>query len=265
MSVTAACIDVTGGRAMDIAYVCDQRLRFATVTSVPSFRKWVSEQKATIIAVDAPSKRNTGQVALSRSQHGIRDGKYGNFRVAEAILRQRGIGLYNTPQDKPPEWMERGWEVYEMLTALGYNLLDEPGRTSVIEGANTVVEVHPHASFVVGLGWIPQTKQNLAGQFERLAYLRNECAELQIDCCETFMGTDLLQSLHELDVTWDQILLHGIRLPEISHDRLDAVVGLTTAIRAIRGEAFAVGQTSDGVIVVPRELSPTSYKVRDAA
>jgi len=44
----------------------------------------------------------------------------------------------------------------------------------------------------VGLGWIPQNKQTLAGQLERLAYLRRECRDLGISIDKTMLAEDQL-------------------------------------------------------------------------
>ena len=49
-------------------------------------------------------------------------------------------------------------------------------------------------------------------------------------------------------------------LGALSHDQLDAIVGLTTAVRVVRGEAVAVGHQEDGVIVVPRQLAESPYQ-----
>lgn len=201
---------------------------------------------------------------MSRLEFGIPDGVYEDYRVAEAILRMREIKLYNTPNGEVADWVQRGWDLYDALRELGYRLIDEPGTTMTRCDSKAVIEIHPHASFVVGLGWIPQTKGNLAGQFERLAYLRHECEQLRIDCTDTIISADALQVLRQLDVTWEHIRINGIKLPRISHDSLDAVVGVTTVLRAVRGEAYAVGHKADGVIVVPRPLAPDPYQPKEA-
>jgi predicted nuclease with RNAse H fold len=259
MGITAACIDITGSRrAMDVAFLEDDALDMRAASNLKTFLDWVGELKPDVIAVDAPSKENVGLVARHRDEFDIPDGSYENFRIAEALLKLKGIGLYNTPQTNPPEWMKRGWDLYSLLQGKGYFLLDTPG--PVKSTAKGVFEVHPHASFVVGLGWIPQSKQTLAGQFERLAYLRRECRDLGISIGKTMLTEDQLGQLKETTATWETIVVDGLTLPEISHDQLDAIAGLTTAIRAIRGDGVAIGHQGDGVIVVPRKLSETPYQ-----
>ena len=244
---------------MDIAFCEDGILQISALPGVESFCQWVQQNAPRLVAIDAPSKRNCGRVALTRAQYGIPNNKYEDFRVVEAFLRLKGIGLYNTPLEDPPAWMNQGWQLYQSLEELGYQLLDEPGPTEISDDERVVIEVHPHASFVVGLGWIPQDKKGLAGQLERMAYLRTQCAEMGINVAGTCLADDPLTSLQQINATWDGILVDGLKLPSISHDQLDAVVGLTTVLRAANGQAFAVGDSADGVIVLPNNLAGIRY------
>lgn len=259
MGIEAACIDVTGSsRSMDIAYVENNVLKLTIVSGRDAFFDWVEQYRPQCLAIDAPSKHNTGQVENYRKRFSIPDGKYGNFRVAEVLLKMKGVGLYNTPMEDADDWMVRGWEIYDKLRGKGFKLVDQPG-TIQAEDEPTMLEVHPHACFVVGLGWIPQTKSGLAGQIERVAYLRQECLTHGLDVSETFLAEDQLEPLKSADVTWESIVNNGIRLPVVSHDQLDATAGLLTAIRAKEGKAFGVGVNEDGIIVVPNELSDVPY------
>ncbi len=259
MPATAACIDITGSdRAMDVAYLKDKQVHLRTEANLTGFLEWVASEQPQMVAVDAPSKENIGLVPDNRKIYDIPANKYENFRIAEALLKTRRIGLYNTPREKPPEWMKRGWDLYSLLKDKGYSLLDVPG--TVVNCDRITFEVHPHASFVVGLGWIPQQKDTLAGLLERAAFLRRECRELSVSVVGTLLDDDQLQRLKNIDTTWEEIADEGIALPSLSHDQLDALAGLATAIRVQRGEAEAVGHQGDGVIVVPRPLSKTPYQ-----
>lgn len=259
MAVTAACIDITGSsRAMDVAFLEDGAIRLRIESNVNGFLNWVSQHQPEIIAIDAPSKENSGCVPRLRQKYSIPDGRYDNFRIAEVLLKLKGIGLYNTPQKQPPDWMKRGWDLYSLLRGIGFGVVESPGK--VAAPPKSVIEVHPHASFVVGLGWIPQSKRTLAGQLERAAYLRKECADLTLTCEGTPLAVDQLFLLQGVSSAWASIVTDGIDLPLLSHDQLDAMVGLTTAVRSMQGEAIAVGDPGDGVIVVPRQLGDASYK-----
>ena len=259
MPVTAACIDITAlNRPMDVAYLQRDALHLRNEPNLESFLEWVDDQQPENIAVDAPSKQNIGLVPGHREFYGIPEDRYENFRIAEVLLRMKNIGLYNTPQENPPMWMEVGWDLYAQLGNMNYNLWDTPGVPTL--APNMMLEVHPHASVVVGLGWIPQRKQTLAGQLERAAYLRRECHELDIAVEGTLLAVDQLAQLQGVVTTWDTIVADGINLPLLSHDQLDAIAGLTTVVRAVRGDAFAVGHQDDGVIVVPQELADLAYE-----
>lgn len=259
MGIKAACIDITGSsRSMDIAFVENNVLKLTVVSCREAFFDWVEKFRPECVAIDAPSKRNTGQVNKNREQFSIPKGKYENFRVAEVLLKMKGVGLYNTPKNDAKEWMKRGWEIYDKLRGKGFKLVDEPGKIQT-KDEPAILEVHPHACFVVGLGWIPQTKSGLAGQLERLAYLRQECLARKLDLSETFLDEDQLKELTSLEVTWESLVTDGIQLPVVSHDQLDATVGLLTALRATEGTAFGVGVNEDGIIVVPDKLSDVPY------
>lgn len=148
---------------MDVAYLEDDTLHLRTESNLKDFLHWVREEQPGIVAVDAPSKTNVGLVLTHRELYSIPEDRYENFRIAEVLLKQKGIGLYNTPQENPPEWMKRGWDLYSLLQDVGYGLLDTPGTIQPV--SKMMFEVHPHASFVVGLGWIPQNKQTLAASW----------------------------------------------------------------------------------------------------
>ena len=260
MTITAACVDVTGSsRAMDVAYIEDKTVRLARLSNVESLYVWLTENEPQVLAIDAPSATNKNCIASNPGAYGIPKGKYENFRVCEAQLRLKGIGLYNTPRSDPPTWIERGWEIYKKVESQGYRLYREPGVVSFEPNEKYVFEVHPHASFVVGLGWIPQTKSSLAGQVERIAYLRKQAELFSLDMSETALSRELLSEFQSAFANWDKILTDGLDFPEISHDELDSIVGLFTAQSVLSKDAFATGIADDGVIVTPSSLAETTY------
>jgi len=182
---------------------------------------------------------------------------YGNMRFCEALLIARGVLAYSTPPDETAadEWIQRGWRLYARLQSeLGYALWKKPGVVSVSDRP-TLIEVFPHACFVAGLGWIPQNKNLLGGQLERVAYLleaaKRDGRSMNGTCLP---ATTMIEQFGGLlaGVNWDSIRISGIRLPKVRHDVLDAIAGLVTAIKAIEGAAFAVGDEEEGVIVLPK-------------
>jgi len=244
---------------MDVAYIEDNTVRLARLNNVQSLYIWIAENEPQVLAIDAPSATNKNCIALNPGANGIPKGKYENFRVCEAKLRIKGIGLYNTPRSEPPTWIERGWEIYEKVQSQGYKLYRDPGVVKFDSSEKYVFEVHPHASFVVGLGWIPQTKSSLAGQVERIAYLRKQSELFGFDMTETALSRELLSEFQSAFANWDKILTDGLDFPEISHDELDSIAGLFTAQNAISKEAYATGIADDGVIVTPTKLADITY------
>lgn len=264
-----ACLDVAGSRNLDAVWVSDgdRVVQHGLLPTPKAVLEWVEKNLPDVVAIDAPSKRNLGrtQDVSVRQTHKLQGDTYRNCRVCEALLKQRGIGLYYTTQENPAKWIEVGWEIYDGLVAMGYRLWDTPGAVTLPQGWRTVLEIHPHACFVVGLGWIPQDKKNLAGQLERTAYLREAAAlrgqplvgdPIPANDVLTRIGNKLLAS------SWQAIRAQGISLPPLPHDRLDALGGLVTVIAAVEGRAFAVGETEEGVIVVPREPQPVGQPYR---
>jgi hypothetical protein len=88
------------------------------------------------ILVD-PEKRTALLVPLSR-------GRPGNVRVAEYLLKQRGLPVYKTPAegDKIPGWMKTAFELHQKLAQMGYAEVDEDG-----DSAHIRLEVAPEVCF----------------------------------------------------------------------------------------------------------------------
>jgi hypothetical protein len=252
-----ACIDVTGGRSMDVVWFEDggHQVEHAGFKKPADFVTWAKKHHPTVIAIDAPSKPNLGRMKLA-SVRGLRwkDGKYENYRVCEAMLSARGIGLYGTKAGTDAGWIKRGWEIYEGLIRDGYKYWEEPGPVNVRSGERRLIEVHPHACFVVGLGWVPHSKATLAGLLERAAYLEQQGAKVEggiVGTCwpsKAVLG-DLRDALSK--TTWESITGIGCHLPTLDHDTLDALAGLLTALACLNGTSFAVGEPEEGVIVLP--------------
>lgn len=231
--------------------------------------RWINElDRPGIIAIDAPSKRNIGRSRLSRHRetYSWKEGSYQDLRVCEALLRQRNIGTYQTIRQSPASWIQFGLEIYNGIRRkFDYHLYETPGPVCLKNGVRTLVEVHPHACFVIGLGWIPKKKTTLAGQLERIAYLRKLRSEYDVQIDAVYLPEDnILSSFQEFfrSTDFDAIARSGLALPSFSHDLLDALVGLDTVIRCMDGTAYGVGESDEGVIVVPQEPCPaeTTYR-----
>lgn len=281
-----ACIDIVGSdRPADVIYFDDDSRRlwheqYGGADDDAFLNKVVAgilKEAPHVLAIDAPSKRNSGQLTCdeTRKRHDLKPvgskAKYTDFRVCEMLLKRLGIGLYNTPNDLSSlsGWVRRGFQLYEALTAEGYVVWDAPGLAHVGPiTSRTILEVHPHACFVVGLGWIPQDKQTLAGQLERCAWLARSTHGLAVaEDAHGLLPSD--ETRRELarrigETSWESIATSGIDLPAFSHDRLDALAGLVTAVEFASCRAHAIGEPEEGVIVVPASPIGTGTYPRGA-
>jgi hypothetical protein len=264
-------VDVTGsGRAWDWILIDDDTLvprhvRGGERELLDFVRCW----EPNVIAVDAPSKRNCGlmrQPSIRREVLGARADErskggatlvYDDCRMSEAELGVRNIKCYFTSGSRGlPDWVGAGLKLYSSLADFGYMLWDTPGPVSTIgSGVDRIVlEVYPHACFVVKLGWIPQIKISLGGCLERIACLRDWGRSLNVPIGEGY--EHILQELSGLN--WERILESGAPA-SISHDKLDALAAAMTA-KLCAGEppvAFAVGHKADGVLVLPARPAST--------
>ena len=268
-------VDVTGSsRAWDWILIDDDRpLPEHARGDEKSLLEFVQYTEPNVIAVDAPSKKNCGlmrQPSVRKSVLGERAGErsksgdaliYDDCRVCEAELGIRNIKSYFTSGTRQPsDWVGAGFKLYEALAELGYMLWDTPGPVSTVgAGVDRIaIEVHPHACFVVELGWIPQLKISLGGCLERIACLREWGRRTGVRIGDAY--DHILDELGNL--SWQQILERGAPAA-ISHDKLDALAAALTAraSAAAPTSAFAVGHKADGVLVLPAE-PVTSYRAR---
>jgi len=284
-----ACVDVTDGtRRLDaIAVNSSGKVVHKSCDSIATLIAWVEEVQPQVIAVDGPSGRNVGltQDDAIRAKYGwlglrsrsARDAsrnrlpKFWDFRVAEAILSSQGIGLYNTPGNaqKVSDWIKTGWKIYEALEKLGYKRWVSPGQVQLDSNQHWLIEIHPHACFAVGAGYILPEKVSLAGYFTRIAYLQKAASELGWKLTgQAWPGSAWLEQLATtlkgfIDggacLAPEQALRSLLPVLPVGHDLLDCLVGIITAGRAIAGHAHAVGETRDGVIVLPGALAPGLY------
>jgi predicted nuclease with RNAse H fold len=273
------CIDMVGsGRPADAVYFdSDQRRlwheQYSANDDVDFVKRVVAgvlARNPDVLAIDAPCKHNVGRLEIAdvRKAHGldVKSKVYVEYRVAEMLLRRLNIGLYNTPRDTTTlqPWMIRGFALYRELVDQGYQLWDTPGQSIGRPAARTLIEVHPHACFVTSFGWVPQPKDTLAGQLERCAWLAVQMRELDVqDDPDHLIPSD--DDRRELarriaEASWDSIATTGLDLPAFSHDRLDALAGLLTAICFGEGHATAVGDQEDGVLILPQPLSGEAYR-----
>lgn len=287
-----ASVDITGSdRNWDLVWVGnDKDVRHASFRGEDAGNElvsWASEIKPDILAIDAPSGKNFGQTLDDdvRARHGwvdewttrgrgdnrIRVEKYSGMRVCEALLCSKSVNLYFTPRDAADAdtWIQQGWKLYDQLEdELGYQRLLYDGPVDQSK-RKLLIEVHPHASFVVGIGHVPHKKQTLAGIVERVSHLVKTTKSLGLEWQGLWPGQHLLDSWSRWltgirsggeEFTDRELFRHCMDLPLGTHDVLDCFAGLLTARCCIEGLAHAVGEHAEGVIVLPSELADDSYQ-----
>jgi hypothetical protein len=250
-------IDPTAGkRPMNYA-VLDADLRplvLAASGGIMEVLSAVLAYPAAVVAVDAPQSPNGGLMASpeyrARLSPPPAPGRWLGYKVCEYLLRQRGIGLYATPNDEAaaPSWMQVGFQLYGGLRAAGFERY-QPGRAA----ARQVLEVHPHACFTVLLGHLPTPKNLLEGRLQR-----------QLVLYRAGVGVpDPMAALEEL--TAHHLLAGTLDLPGLlSHDALDALAAAYTACLASTApdQVTPIGDREEGEIVLP--IAPADLKPRYA-
>jgi hypothetical protein len=125
-------------------------------------------QQQAVVAVCAPRQPNTGVMARPEIRQGLtpspRPGRWIDFRLADFMLRQRGISIPQTPADESAcsNWMRMGFTLHRRLEAQGYQLYPAE------EAACQVLEVYPFASYTSLLGGVlPFPKNSLEGRVQR--------------------------------------------------------------------------------------------------
>ena len=195
-----------------------------------------------VVAVDAPSGRRLDLLAPGmplRDVLGLADGRYERSRVCDALLFRRRLPLYPVPAAGQAlaaweGWMAVGFELFSALEGLGLyrpvsgDLLEAP----VGEGATRfgrLCETYPDAVFCSLLGHRPSAKRTPWGLQQRIAALRMRAV------------------VDDDGGLWHRTL-----------DELDACAAAYAAYALAEGTGSWVGDSREGVIVLPvTELNDT--------
>jgi hypothetical protein len=97
-------------------------------------------------------------------------GRPGDMRVAEYLLKQRGLPVYKTPSEgnKIPPWMETSFDLHQKLTNMGYAEADDDH-----EGAHLRLEVVPEVCFRAWVDGEILPPNSLFGRLQRQMTLYN--------------------------------------------------------------------------------------------
>ncbi len=198
-----------------------------------------------VVGVDAPSGHRLDLLAPGspvRGAVGVPAGRYERMRVCDALLFRRGLPLYPVPSASQPQttwesWIYVGFELFAALEPLGRYVPSGRGYEGPVgDGAlaqGRLFETYPDAIFCSLLGHRPSPKRTPWGLQQRIAALK-----------------------HEGVVDQDGGLWHR------TLDELDACAAAYTAYAMSAGRGTWVGDTEEGVIVLPTaELLPRYDKL----
>ncbi len=237
-------IDPTAGRKPFAYAGLDNQLRLTALghAGPDEVLAFLAGQSQAIAAVCAP--RRPSQALMSKPQ--IRDtlappprpGRYLDFRVAEYLLRQHGIGCYKTPRDEKacPNWMKMGFTLYRKLEKMGYHAF--PARGHALQW----LEVYPHASYSTLLGRVPLPKHSLEGRVQRQLALCQHKLNLPdpLDLIKGITAKSLLEGTWPIEDLYDP-------------GELDALVAAYTAWQAANhpDRITALGDDAEGLVILP--------------
>ncbi len=237
-------IDPTAGQKPFSYAALDNNLRLlalgqGTMDEVLAF---AGGQRQAMVAVCAPRRPNQGlmerEEVRARLNPQPRPGRWGDFRLAEYLLRQHRISCPQTPavEKDCPNWMQMGFALHRRLEGMGYQAFPAEGQ------ALQVLEVYPHASFCVMLGHAPFAKQTLEGRIQRqlVLYDRKVMIPDPFDVLEEITPHRILQGVLPLDDLYSQ-------------GELDALAAAYTAWLAAShpDEITSLGDPAEGVVVLP--------------
>jgi hypothetical protein len=202
-------------------------------------------QRHALAAVCAPQRPNQGVMRRSDVRQSLtpspHPGRWENCRLADFLLRQRGVSIPLIPADEQacPNWMRQGFTLFRRLEELGYAVYP-------VEGAGRqCLEVYPHAAYSFLLGVTPYPKDTLEGRLQRQLCLYERDVELE----------DPLEILEE-------ITRHRLLTGHLSFDRLhsqaelDALVAAYVAWQCAHqpAQVEALGDVDEGQVIVPRSM-----------
>lgn len=217
----AAGIDVSARRGLHLALLGDGR-RLVGAVQVPDIHAalvWLADHAASApVGMDAPLGPRLPLLRDAATRALVAppppEGLYHRYRVCDYQLARRGISLYLSPLagESPPDWMAVGYALAAALLASGRRA---PRHAD--DRAATLFEVYPYAAFVTLLGGIPPRKSMPSGRAARLRALAD---------------------------------IAGLEAAG-NHDLLDAVAAAHTAAVFAAGGGCAVGDATEGLIMLP--------------
>ena len=250
--ITYLGIDPTAGQRRFTYAALDHELRLLALGSgvIETTLAYIAGQSQARISVNAPLSPNQGLLKQDAVRQQLSPiplpGRWTNFRVAEVLLRQRGITIPRTAaqENDCPHWMQMGFAFYRRLRALG--CIPYPAS----ETQSQFMEVNPHACYTVILGQIPLPKHFLEGRLQRQLTLYEH-------------GLNIPDPMRFFEEITRHHLLKGILpLDQLYSSReLDALMAAYTAWKTDNRpeQVTMIGDPQEGQIVLPSAELKTKY------
>lgn len=243
-------IDTTSGRKPYTYAVLDKDLNLVALAEaeLEEVAAFLGGQKSVFVAINAPSKVNTGLVRKkiekqSLTPHLLRGV---DIRAAEYELRERGIAVTGTGSRELlcPMWIQVGFSLYKKLSKMGFKSYPEDGTSHLW------LETHPHACFSVLLGGSPLPKPTLEGRLQRELILFEH-------------GLRIKDPMIFFEEITRHKLMNGILPLELVYypEQLDALVAAYTAWLAMEKpiELSRLGNKQEGFITLPSPILKEKY------
>ena len=221
-------VDVSLGRGLDVVLLEDEVVKESWSRMGPSaLTELLWTHRPDAVAIDAPPAVGLGllrdEAERARLPVPPPTGKQLARRIAEFELSRRGIGSHQTHYEEAKlfSWMTAGFETFKAAREAGY-----PSYLGKGKARRTALEVFPYASYVSMAGCLSP------GRPWRLAWRRAVLAEAGLT-----------------------------GLPEDAWiDLLDAACAAFTGERFLQGEGCFVGDSREGVIVLPVHRLAEHYR-----
>jgi hypothetical protein len=221
-------VDVSLGRGLDVALVEDSVVKLIDrIAGAEALGRLLEELRPAAVAIDAPPRPGMELLRDPREAARLtvppRPGTHLPRRIAEYELSRRGIGSHATPADagRMFTWMTEGFAVFAKADGAGYAPYFGDGSSH-----GRALEVFPYASYVALAGCLSP------GRRERVAWRRSVLQKQDV------------RGLEEAGTI----------------DALDAVCAALTGERFLSGGGCWVGDSREGVIVLPVPALEDGYR-----
>ncbi len=195
-----------------------------------------------LVAVNAPPRPSQGLVRQDEFRQSLPPlralGRSQEMRLAEHLLRERGINVALTPSRRElcSNWVQLGFELYRRIENLGF----KPSPDS--EASHAWLETQSHAVFCALLGQSPLPRPTVEGRLQRQLVLYEQGLNIR----------DPMDYFEEL--TRHKLMKGALPLEQVyTPEQLDALAAACAAWVLSRHpeRACRLGDPSEGQITLP--------------